>query len=315
MKEITFKKTNINRILTLIHVLITLLMIITVLFIRLETAIFITRYAYPIIIVSSVIFACFVIFDEQCHLSSYGFWMNLFGNLVFLIFLFPNIQYLQYVFLLILSLTSIGISSLLLYYRHEVDKIIIMGMVEVEETFDKLDLTTIKCNIPLYRIKRAIQRGIRAEYLDPNFIIDKNILLKCPVMKINKDILYRKMRNPNAWEKNGVQINIYGVSLVGLSFLWLIVFQFLFDFTYIIFGLNFAIGSFIITYHAVQSLHHRKAALIIEQWLHWKKEVDLSKLGKDFGYMPINYSTKQLLSIVEKYIDTGLFGNIRIKNI
>ena len=312
MKEISFEKTNINRILVLIHVSITILMNISILIIPFVVIIYIAFIACPIIILSSIIFVIFVLLDEQCHLSSYGFWINISGNAIFLIFLIPYFFYIPLVLLLFISLASIGISALLLYYRHEVDKIIIFGMIEVEESFENLDLKTIKSKIPLYRIKRAIQRGIRAEYLDPNFIIDKDILLKCPVLKINKDILYKKMRSPIAWDIKGVHLNIYGVSLIGLSFLWFIVLQILSDFTYVIFAINIALGATVITYHAVQSLHHRKTALIIEQWLRWKKEVDLSKLGREFGYLPIGYSPNELVKIVEKYRDSGVFGEIKI---
>ena len=314
MKEIIFEKTKINRILVSIHLIVTILMILNVFFIPFVIMLYITRFAYPLIISSSIIFVSFVLTDEQAHLCSYGFWINILGNLIFLVFLFPNITHIQYVFLLILSLINIGISALLLFYRHEIDKIVITGLVKVEESFNKLDLKTIKSKIPLYRIKRSIQRGIRAEYLDPNFIIDKDILLKCPEMKIRKEILYKKTRSPNVWEINGVQINIYGVSLIGLSFLWYIIYHIFFDFTHIIFGVNFTIGAFIITYHAVQSLHHRKTILIIDHWLRWKNEIDLSNLGTDYGYLPINYSPRQLVDIVTKYKKTGVFGNIEINN-
>ncbi|NHI91277.1 MAG: hypothetical protein EAX96_02155 [Candidatus Lokiarchaeota archaeon] len=315
LQEINFKKTFTNPILVIFHSTISIIVIILLSIIQFNLILFLGWLGFLLLISSSIIFVTFVILDEQSHLSSYGFWFNLLGNIFFLYDIIIQLfytQYFVYFILIILCVTNFAISSLLLYYRHEIDKIIIFGMVKIEESFDQLDLQTIRTKIPLYRIKRAIQRGIRAEYLDPNFILDKNILLKCPVLKIDKATLYKKIRSPNVIDLNGVHINIYGIALIALSFLWFLVYKILVLFTYYLFIATFALGAFIITYHAVQSLHHRKAALILEHWLKWKKELDLSKFGKEFGYMPINYSPKQLLGIIEKYKDTGVFGMIKI---
>ncbi|MHA1799589.1 MAG: hypothetical protein ACTSVY_14170 [Candidatus Helarchaeota archaeon] len=314
VEEISFKKRKINLLLTILYVFITIIMIFLFIFIFSLVSILFGWFAIVLIIISSIIFISYVIFDEQCHLSSYAFWFSLIGNLILLISSSMNLFIQDFILLFVLSLVSISISSLLFYFRHEVDKVIILTLVRVEESFDKLDLKEIKTNIPLYRLKRAIQRGIRAEYLDPTFIIDKDILFKSPVLKISKDILYKKMQSPNTIDINGVHLNIYGLFLMAASFSWFLVQKFLSDFTFYLFGITFALGIFIVNYQAVQSLHHRKAVLIIEQWLRWKKEINLFNLGSEYGYMPIKYSGEQLMKIVKKYKNTGVLGNIEIKN-
>jgi len=311
MKEITVKKNRKNQVLFVLHVITSLLLAYWFYPFPLDINSTFNLIGLILILTSTIIYMFYVFLDEQCHMCSYASWINFYGNSVIImtiLFSFSVTSIMELIF----SIANIAISITLLIFRHEMDEVIGFTLIKHEESFEELDLNDINTRIPLYRIKRTIQRGIRAEYMDPNFIIDRDMLLKCPVLKINKDILYRKMKPLDTINIGGNHFKIYGLALIGMSPLWFLVINFLSYLSHILFGITLAIGLIFTCYFAVQSLHNRKVALVIEHWLRWKKEVDLAKIGKEFGYLPVPYTPDQLLKIVKKFESTGVFGKIRI---
>ncbi|MHA1144292.1 MAG: hypothetical protein ACTSRW_06100 [Candidatus Helarchaeota archaeon] len=197
--------------------------------------------------------------------------------------------------IIILSLTCGIIGFILWHLRHEVDFIIINQFIPIDEEIREMNLYEVRCPYGILRLQRTLSRGIRAGYLNPYLYLDKGKLIRSDVKIIDKQYLYDNVKAPRVLLYSGLICCAISALIL---FLYFCTDSYLF---FIIFGAVFGLGLGLIDYYFIRTLNLRKTILIIDHWLRRVGSLDLYKIDKDFGFLPIKYSISSLKCIVRRY--------------
>ncbi|MFX1296076.1 MAG: hypothetical protein ACFFD2_14655 [Promethearchaeota archaeon] len=260
-----------------------------------------------------VFFLWFGLGTQKCNINTYGFGFGVPGAGVLCICSAVNYYYLLYpisLFLTLFSSLCFFIGVLLFIFRHKVDAEMIFQLVPLNDKIIKLNLQKINCPYGMLRLKRAISRGIRAQYLNPLFYIDKEKLIRAKIKIIDKKYLYKHVHAPHA-------IGIIGYCIIFISTIFLILYFFFGIYLLLTFFIVLSVGITLIDYYYIRRLNLRKTILIIDHWLRRTGEVDLAKLDKEYGFLPIKYSLSALKHISKKYesfLNAKLTGEKILKN-
>ncbi|MHC1591451.1 MAG: hypothetical protein ACXQS8_05155 [Candidatus Helarchaeales archaeon] len=266
--------------------------------------------------IGSVFFSVFAFGTERCNLAVFGFGFGTPGAIVISVisFLF-GVIFPQFWLIAIVNVVSglIGavIGFVLWWFRHNVDFIIVMQFVKIDERIQDMDLSKVACPYGLLRLQRALERGIRARYLNQYLYLDMNHLRKSDVKIIDKKYLYENVHAPKVTLLVGVIACItcafiLVLELMSNNFALLIPFFFV-----------FGIGVSLMDYYFIRTLNLRKTILILDHWLKRTGAVDLSRIDREFGFLPIKYPLNKLRQIARQYCDflgARLVGNILQKD-
>ncbi|MHA1380431.1 MAG: hypothetical protein ACTSRG_18855 [Candidatus Helarchaeota archaeon] len=253
--------------------------------------------ALPLQLIGAAFFLWFGLGTQKCNLGTFGFGFGVPSSGTILACSSINFFYFSHglsYLIAILSLISLIIGSALFLFRHNVDRIIIYQIIPFNNKITELDLKKLKCPDGMLRLQRAISRGIRAQYLNPLFYLDKEKLIKSNVKIIDKKYLYKNVHASHMF-------GILGYSLCFISVPFLIFYFFDGCLLIILFFLIFVTGLILTDYYYIHRLNLRKTILIIDHWLRRTGEVDLSKIDKKYGFLPIKYSISKLKRIAQKY--------------
>ncbi|MFX0138865.1 MAG: hypothetical protein ACFFDN_34810 [Candidatus Hodarchaeota archaeon] len=271
-----------------------------------------SNIALIFLLAGMIFFLWFGLGTQKCNINTYGFGFGVPGAGVLCICLSINYYYLYEPISLISALLSLlcFITGVFLFiFRHKVDAQIIYQLIPLNGKITAIDLRKVYCPYGMLRFQRAISRGIRAQYLNPMFYIDKEKLVRANIEIINKKYLYKHVHAPHA-----VGIIGYSLSLISGIFLFL---YFIFGiYLLIIFFIVLGGGITLVDYYYIRRLNLRKTILIIDHWLRRTGEVDLAKLDIEYGFLPIKYpllALKHISKRYESFMGAKLINNKLIK--
>ncbi|MHA1386060.1 MAG: hypothetical protein ACTSR3_20085 [Candidatus Helarchaeota archaeon] len=251
---------------------------------------------FPLLI-GAAFFLWFGLGTQKCNLGTFGFGFGVPASGVILAcstvnyFLFSHNSSS---YIIIFSIICLCVGFLHFLFRHNVDRMIIYQIIPLNDKITEINLKKLNCPYGLLRLQRAISRGIRAQYLNPFFYLDKEKLIKSNVKIIDKKYLYK-----NVHASHWFGIIGYGLCLLSVPFLIL----YFYDgfILLIIFFIIFSSGIICVDYYYIRRLNLRKTILILDHWLKRTGQVDLTKIDKDFGFLPIKYSVRELKNISKRY--------------
>lgn len=254
--------------------------------------------ALATLLVGTFFFLWFGLGTQKCNIGTFGFGFGVPSSGVLLACSGIYFSYQKgFLSLLVISfsLACVILGVLLYFLRHWVDRIIIIQLYPFNDEITELNLQAIHCPYGMLRFQRAIERGIRAQYLNQYYYIDREKLIKSNIKIIEKKNLYQNVRAP--W-----RYFIFGYVLCGVSAFMLIAYiTFKAIFILFNFSITFTLGILLVDYYSIRTLNLRKTILIIDHWLRRNGEVDLGKLDKLFGFLPIKYPILELKRISKRY--------------
>ncbi len=253
--------------------------------------------AFSFLLAGTGFFLWFGLGTQKCNIDTYGFGFGVPGAGILSVCSFLNFHFLgelKSFTISLLSLACVVIGVLLFIFRHKIDADVIYQIIPLNDKISELDLQKIRFPYGILRLQRAISRGIRAQYLNPLFFIDKNKLIRGEIKIIDKKYLYKNVHTSH----------LYGVVGYAMSFSSIIFLLLYFSngiYYLITFFIVLSVGVSLIDYYYIRRLNLRKTILIIDHWLRRTGAVDLSIIDKEFGFLPIKYSLSELKKIAKRY--------------
>ncbi len=249
------------------------------------------------LLISVFFFIWFGLGTQKCNINAFGFWFGVPGASVLFICFTINYIYLLSPLSLVaalLSFSCIIIGSLLFIFRHKVDRNVIFQLIPLNDKITELNLQKLNCPYGLLRLQRALERGIRAKYLNSYYYLDKGKLMRGEVEILDKMYIYRHVHPPHI-------LAITGYTTIVISIFFLLSYFKDGIFPLIISFILFGLGNLLANYHFVRWMNLGKTILILDQWLRMRGEIDLAKLDKEYGFLPIKYSLSTLKHISKKF--------------
>ncbi|NVM04951.1 MAG: hypothetical protein HWN67_21700 [Candidatus Helarchaeota archaeon] len=256
-----------------------------------------SNIAVIFLVTGMIFFLWFGLGTQKCNINTYGFGFGVPGALILCICLTLNFSYLYDPMSLIsalLSLICFFTEVVLFIFRHKVDADIIYQLMPLNDKINEIELRKINWPYGILRLQRAISRGIRAQYLNPLFYLDKEKLARARIGIINKKYLYKNVHASYAF-------GIIGYFISFISTIFLILYFIFGIYLLVTFFIVLGVGITLVDYYYIRRLNLRKTILIIDHWLRRIVEVDLAKIDKEFGFLPIKYPISALKHISKRY--------------